>query len=89
MCKDPDQLLDRMQRWVDAGALRALDLALTRFLREQGPESDAAVLLAAALTSERNGHGHVCLDLRGALAQPEGLLSRLRDDVGDRRRRAC
>ena len=81
MPTDPEQLLDRMQGWVDAGALRALDLALTRFLSQQGPESDAAVLLAAALTSERNGHGHVCLDLQGALTQPERLLSRLRDDV--------
>ena len=81
MHRDPDQLLDHMQRWVDAGALRPLDLALTRFLHQQAPESDAAVLLAAALTSERNGHGHVCLDLKGTLERPEGLLSRLRDDV--------
>lgn len=81
MPTDAEQFLGQMRRWVDAGALRALDLALTDFLSQQVPESDAAVLLAAALTSERNGHGHVCLDLRGALAQPERLLSRLRDDV--------
>ncbi|NEV61225.1 exodeoxyribonuclease V subunit alpha [Thiorhodococcus minor] len=39
------------------------------------------VLLAIALVSERNGHGHVCLDLAAALAQPEALLGRLRDDA--------
>ena len=74
-------LLTRMRGWVDAGALRALDLALTRFIHRQGPETDEAVLLAVALTSERNGHGHVCLDLAGALARPEELLTRLRDDA--------
>ncbi len=74
-------LIETLRDWVEAGALRALDLALTRFVHQQGPESDPAVLLAVALTSERNGHGHVCLDLQGALAHPEGLLSRLRDDL--------
>ncbi len=37
----PD-LLTRMRGWVDAGALRALDLALTRFIHRQGPETDEA-----------------------------------------------
>lgn len=50
--------------------------ALTRFIAVQGGETAAAVLLA----SERNGHGHVCLDLRGVLSQPGGLLGQLRDD---------
>lgn len=85
-----DSLLATLRRWVEASALRALDLALARFVAERGEERDPAVLLAVALTSERNGHGHVCLDLRGALAQPETLLSRLRDDeeVGPVVRRA-
>ncbi len=81
MHENPEQLLHLMQGWVDAGALRPLDLALSRFIHQQGPEPDAAVVLATALTSERNGHGHVCLDLKGALEQPAGLLTRLRDDV--------
>ena len=55
-------LLETLRGWVDAGALRALDLALTRFIAHKGAEADDAVLLAIALTSERNGHGHVCLD---------------------------
>jgi exodeoxyribonuclease V alpha subunit len=75
-----ERLLRTLDGWVEAGALRALDLAVTRFVAERGDERDAAVLLAVALTSERNGHGHVCLDLSGALAQPEALLGRLRDD---------
>ncbi|MBK1723094.1 exodeoxyribonuclease V subunit alpha [Thiocystis violacea] len=74
-------LLTRLRPWVDAGALRPLDLALTAFIHEQAPEADAAVLLAVALVSERNGHGHVCLDLAAALAHPDDLLTRLRDDA--------
>ena len=74
------ELLNALERWVDAGALRALDLALTGFIAEDGAETDPAVLLALALTSERNGHGHVCLDLAGALAEPQRLLGHLRDD---------
>lgn len=66
--------------WVEVGALRPLDLALTRFIAERAPETDEAVLLAVALTSERNGHGHVCLDLAAALAKPQTLLGRMRDD---------
>ncbi|MBK5964669.1 exodeoxyribonuclease V subunit alpha [Thiocystis minor] len=78
---EAEDLLARLRVWVDAGALRALDLALTRFIHRHGPETDAAVLLAVALTSERNGHGHVCLDLAGARQHPEALLTRLRDDA--------
>ncbi|WP_462321435.1 exodeoxyribonuclease V subunit alpha, partial [Halochromatium sp.] len=77
---EAERLLAIMSSWLEAGALRALDLALTRFLAQQAGEQDAAVLLAVALTSERNGHGHVCFDLQGALAQPDRLLGRLRDD---------
>ena len=74
------ELLDTLRDWVAAEALRPLDRALTRFIAVQGGETDAAVLLAVALASERNGHGHVCLDLRGVLSQPGGLLGQLRDD---------
>ncbi|MCK7581795.1 MAG: exodeoxyribonuclease V subunit alpha [Chromatiales bacterium] len=76
---DADTLLSRLDTWSEAGALRPLDLALTRFIRDRTPESDPAVLLAVALTSERNGHGHVCLDLAGALAQPRALLTHRSD----------
>lgn len=73
-------LLRTLSGWVEADAVRALDLALTDFIATQSGEEDSAVLLAIALTSERNGHGHVCLDLRGVLSNPTTLLGRLRDD---------
>ncbi|ANB02784.1 exodeoxyribonuclease V subunit alpha [Ectothiorhodospira sp. BSL-9] len=76
----PDPTLALLGEWAVAGAIRPLDLSLTRFIHTQAPEQDPAVLLAIALTSERNGHGHVCLDLAQALEHPETLLTRLRDD---------
>jgi exodeoxyribonuclease V alpha subunit len=72
-------LMSHLDAWTKSGALRPLDLALTRFIQEQTPESDPAVLLAVALTSERNGHGHVCLDLAGALKHPRALLTHSSD----------
>ncbi|MBK1716130.1 exodeoxyribonuclease V subunit alpha [Thiocystis violacea] len=81
MDSEVTKLFERLNRWVEAGALRALDLALARFIRDQGPENDPAVLLAVALTSERNGHGHVCLDLQGALAHPDRLLTRWSEET--------
>lgn len=71
------ELMADLQAWEAGGALRPLDLALTGFLAERGAEQDPGVLLAAALTSERNGHGHVCLDLQATLDRPEQALSRL------------
>lgn len=69
------QSLGVLAAWVELGLLRPLDRALTRFLAERGPESDTAVLLAAALTSARNGHGHVCLDLKAVLDDPDAILA--------------
>ncbi|SFB86836.1 DNA helicase/exodeoxyribonuclease V, alpha subunit [Marinospirillum celere] len=68
-------LVTRLEDWVEKGALRPLDLALTRFIHEQEPQASEALLLATALLSEANGHGHVCLDLQQVLAKPEKLLS--------------
>ena len=67
-----EQLLQTLAIWTELGALRSLDLALTRFIHQQQPQTPA-VLLAIALVSERNGHGHVCLDLQATLRQPELL----------------
>lgn len=64
-----------LDRWVGQGWLRALDLALVRFLDEQALGSEPLVLLAAALTSHQLGHGHVCLDLAQTLAEPDFALS--------------
>ncbi|MEA1051277.1 exodeoxyribonuclease V subunit alpha [Lamprobacter modestohalophilus] len=79
--RNSQDLLASLSNWVEAGALRAVDLAFTRFIAEEGGVTDPDVLLAVALTSERNGHGHVCLDLGRALGSPDRLLSRLRDDT--------
>lgn len=68
-------LLASLATWVEMGALRSLDLALARFIKQQLPDSSDALLLAVALVSERNAHGHVCLDLHAALQQPQLLLS--------------
>lgn len=69
--------LNILQDWVEAGAIRALDKALAQFMVEQCPTLDPQVVLAIVLVSERNGHGHICLDLQRALQHPEELLSGL------------
>ncbi|WP_028696160.1 exodeoxyribonuclease V subunit alpha [Pseudomonas cremoricolorata] len=64
-----------LQRWVERGWLRPLDVALVRFLAEHAAPAQPLVLLAAALTSHQLGHGHVCLDLAQTLAEPDFALS--------------
>lgn len=71
-------LLSQLTTWVELGALRSLDLALARFIQQQLPHSTELLLLSVALVSERNAHGHVCLDLNAALAAPKSLLSALK-----------
>lgn len=68
-------LLEQLQDWMQAGALRALDLALARFIAQQTSQACDSLLLATALVSERNSHGHVCLDLQAALQEPDKLLT--------------
>lgn len=74
-----------MAPWQAQGAVRALDVALADFISaDMNPDDDPAqhhaLWWAVLLVSERNGHGHVCLDLAWALAHPEQLLSGLRDE---------
>lgn len=73
-------LLKQMQRWASVGALRVIDVALAGFILEQQPNTHPLVLLAVALTSERNSHGHVCLDLTEAQQQP--LLHAVATELG-------
>ena len=75
------QRLAQLESWAEKGALRLLDVALTRFIAEQIPQASDALLLATALLSERNGHGHVCLDLQAVLAEPE--LQLVEDEQAD------
>lgn len=76
---DCKQMLTQLLQWVELGALRALDLALARFVHEQADGVTPAVLLATALLSERNSHGHVCLNLQQALTSPGLLLNPTRE----------
>lgn len=64
----PIQLIEQLHQ---QGRLRALDVALCRYIVDAATETDAAVLLAIALTSERNGHGDVCLDVVSSVAALE------------------
>jgi exodeoxyribonuclease V alpha subunit len=61
--------------WVERGWIRPLDRAFARFLKDQEPDVSGGVLLAAVLASHQLGRGHICLDLRAALSDPDGALS--------------
>lgn len=63
--------------WADAGAIRELDKAFVRFIADRCPETPIITLLAITLVCERNGHGHICLDLQQALDRSYELLSGL------------
>ncbi|MGY0195005.1 exodeoxyribonuclease V subunit alpha [Leptothrix sp. BB-4] len=65
---DAAAVLAELARWVEAGWLRALDLALARLLVEQCPQADAVLPLAAALLAHNEGRGHTCLPLDELLA---------------------
>ncbi len=62
------ELLLELERWCDAGWLRALDLALARLLAQELPDAAPELLLATALLAQREGHGHTCLELADLLA---------------------
>lgn len=53
-----------LRQAVAEGALRYLDLHFARHLSRLAGTEDPALVLAAALTSQRVGQGDVCLDLR-------------------------
>ncbi len=64
-----------LQTWTERGWLRPLDLVFARFLHRQDTDAHALVLLGAALASHQLGRGHICLDIHGALTDPDGTLS--------------
>lgn len=81
------EMTELLTDWVEAGWLRALDLAFARFVLEQcapeeagGPEL-ARRLLLAALLSHQVGRGHVCLDLKQLVADPGSTLALPPDDL--------
>ncbi|SIR56102.1 DNA helicase/exodeoxyribonuclease V, alpha subunit [Aromatoleum tolulyticum] len=64
-----------LRRWVERGWLRPLDRVFAEFLRDEAPDADPLLLLAAALASHQLGRGHVCLDLAATLDDPRFALS--------------
>ncbi|MCP4118736.1 MAG: exodeoxyribonuclease V subunit alpha [Desulfobacteraceae bacterium] len=66
---------DLVQTWTARGWLRPLDSAFVTFLSRQEPHGAPLVLLGAALASHQLGRGHICLDIAGALADPDATLS--------------
>ncbi len=68
-------LEELLQRWQERGWIRALDLALGRFLQELEPKTSPLVLLAGVLTSHQLGRGHICADIDNLLSAPDTALS--------------
>ncbi|MBA4502859.1 exodeoxyribonuclease V subunit alpha [Marinobacterium marinum] len=64
-----------LQRWQERGWIRALDLALGRFLHALAPDSSPLALLAGVLASHQLGRGHICADIDNLLSAPDTALS--------------
>ncbi|MZR63880.1 exodeoxyribonuclease V subunit alpha [Alcanivorax sp. DP30] len=54
---------DALNQLRDNGLLRDLDVAIARFLEQQCNGANHAVLMLAALTSNQQASGHLCVDL--------------------------
>ena len=70
----PQETLDTLRAWSEAGWLRRLDSALAAFMAELDPHPAPAVLVATALLAQMEGRGHSCLPLAPLLAQPGAVL---------------
>lgn len=68
-------LEELLQRWQERDWIRALDLALGRFLHQLDPTTEPLVLLAGVLTSHQLGRGHICANLDNLLSAPDTALS--------------
>jgi len=72
------ELLNVLHSWVTADWIRWLDVEFAEFLYQEAQAASQDVspllLLAAALCSHQNGHGHVCLDLELCLKSPDRVL---------------
>ncbi|CAM3594033.1 RecBCD enzyme subunit RecD [Bordetella sputigena] len=69
------ELLALMDEWVAYRWIRPLDAVFARFLWDEVPDAPALAILAAMLASHQLAHGHACLDLDAALADPEMTLA--------------
>ncbi len=70
------RVLQGLRAWARAGWLRHLDAAFAAFVAEAAPGDDPQVLLAAALVSQLEGLGHVCLALGGVEQAPSAARGR-------------
>ena len=70
---DNDTVLQSLSDLSERGQVRRLALAFARFLHSLGVR-DAAVLLAAAMLTEIEARGHICLDLAALARDPAALL---------------
>ncbi len=68
------ELIALLQRWREAGTLRALDLAFVRFVHALAPEAPAGLLLACALLARLEGQGHGCLPLDELARDPAAVF---------------
>ncbi|MDP4535865.1 exodeoxyribonuclease V subunit alpha [Alkalimonas collagenimarina] len=80
-----DTLLSQAYNWAELGLIRRLDLMLARFFSNEQPDITAAEVLAIILTSEANGRGHVCLDLKAVSESPDQVLLQPGQAMGDER----
>jgi len=69
----PNEMLQTLARWHEAGWLRSLDLALARFVFEAAPASPPGLLLATALLAHLEGQGHSGLPLAALCAGMQDL----------------
>lgn len=69
-----DGLLALLADWVAAGWLRPLDRAFAAFLAREAPDAEPLALLLAAVASQHQGRGHVCLDLEALAEDPDAAL---------------
>lgn len=67
-------LTQQLANWVELGWLRTLDRHFVHFLHAHD-EQDEVALLSAAWVSHQLGRGHICLDLKQAIADPDAVLS--------------
>ncbi len=75
----PEALLEALDSLAEAGLLRRLAPAFARFIASLG-EATPPLVLASAVLSELEGHGHSCLPLADLAAGPAALLGWAEED---------
>lgn len=60
---DPATIPEILDSWADAGFLRQLDTAFSRFVAELDPCASPALRVASAVLAQMEGRGHGCLPL--------------------------